>query len=665
MQIIDGFTVNVAKPIDDRLVTSGTSSRDAIVYKYNGLRVYDIDSKQPYVWNGTIWTSENNSTVTRTGTTTTGYIPVFNSPVGLPSSQISNSLISQVDSGVAKYVNIANGNAAYALRVNGVIVADSGFQGSGNGLTQLKGENIIGLVDFTKIKPVTNPESGQIYILKSGVATPEWTKLSEIPAGSIPASAPQPDFQSSIPFYVSFGTTGGSNKYYQTTGGDAFKFIPRINGVSEGAQLQVPNGSEANPSVAFSTNNNTGIYRAGWNILGISVAGKEKMRLTETGVLIKSTSITEATLKIQNDIRPFVALYGSNGSSIMSGTIGFSGLYNNGGTATSDLIIESFAGKATKTYPQTNAHFDQTVATPTDGRRHLINLNGDGQTLIATNIGSVITTFPNGVAQDIPSGFPNGSYGCDIYNSNPSLGHGLIVRSGGGPNTVSARFDNGAKTIAYFTDRGLQILSGTETAPSICFDSDKGQGLNTGLFLESSKKIGIVAGSKKVLTISDTEIRLPKVSNLAYVFGDNTRIEGTTRTNSLEIYRPTTVGGYAICHFYSDIGGTKAAKAYIWPDGTYYRLSDRNQKENIKGLEYGLDEVLRLNPVTHTWLYSDSTTPSIGLIAQEVEEVLKELVNTSIDGDREIKALDYNGLIPVLIKSIQELNKKIEILESK
>ena len=137
---------------------------------------------------------------------------------------------------------------------------------------------------------MTNPESGEIYILKSGVATPEWTKLSEIPAGSIPASAPQPDFQSSIPFYVSFGTTGGSNKYYQTTGGDAFKFVPRINGVSEGAQLQVPNGSEANPSVAFSTNNNTGIYRAGWNILGISVAGKEKMRLTETGVLIKSTS---------------------------------------------------------------------------------------------------------------------------------------------------------------------------------------------------------------------------------------------------------------------------------------------------------------------------------------------------------------------------------------
>jgi hypothetical protein len=661
MQIIDGFTVNNAKPIDDRMVTSGTASRDAIVYKYNGLRIYDIDSKQPYVWDGSTWTSENSSTVTITGTTTTGYIPVFNG-----ASQISNSLISHVEQGFAKYVNIANGNGTYALRVNGLVVADSGFEGSGNGLFNLKGENIIGTIDVSKIKPKTSPESGQIYILKSGVSTPEWTKLSDIPAGSIPASAPLLDFQSNstTPLYVSFGTTAGTAKYYQTAGGDAFKFVPRV-GATEGAQLQIPNGSEANPSVAFSTNTNTGIYRAGWNILGISVAGKEKMRLTETGVLVKSTVLTESTLKVQNSAgRPFVALYGLNGDSIMSATIGFSGLLsNNGGLG--DLIIENFAGVAAKTYTQTNAHFDTNVPTPTDLRRHMINMGAAGQTTIATNIGSRIDTFSNGIAGSIPSVFINGSYGCDIYNSNPSLGHGLIVRSGGGPNTVSARFDNGSKTIAYFTDRGLQIMSGTETAPSICFDSDKRDGYNTGLFLESRGKIGIVANSKKVLTISDTEIRLPKVSNLAYIFGDDTKMEGTTRTNGLEIYRPTTNGGYAICHFYSDIGGTKAAKAYIWPDGAYYRLSDRNQKENIKGLEYGLDEILRLKPVTHTWLYSNSTRPSIGLIAQDVEEVLSEIVNTSMDGDREIKALDYNGLIPVLIKSIQELSKKIEILEAR
>jgi hypothetical protein len=487
--------------------------------------------------------------------------------------------------------------------------------------------------------------------------------LSSIPASQIPSAAPVVDFSSSstTALYIPFIETTGKIKYYQAPSGDSFKFVPKV-GTTEGAQLQAPNGSEANPSIAFSSNNNTGIYRAGWNVLGISIAGKEKMRLTENGALIKSNIISEATLKVQNTTRPFVALYGMNGDSLMSGTIGFSGLWNNGGARLNDFIIESFASVAAQSYPQTTAHFDANVPAITDGRRHMINMNGSGQTIIATNVGSKVNTFTGGVAQPpFNSAFSNGAYGCDIYNSNPSLGHGLIVRSGGGPNTVSARFDNGTKTIAYFTDRGLQIISGTVDAPAICFDSD----ITTGVFLEKAKTIGIVAGAKKVLSISDTEIRLSKVSNLAYIFGDNTRIEGTTRTNSLEIYRPTTVGGYAICHFYSDIGGTKSAKAYIWPDGTYYRLSDRNQKENIKGLEYGLNEVLKLNPVTHTWLYSDSTKPSIGLIAQEVEDVLKELVNTSMDGDKEIKALDYNGLIPVLIKSIQELNKKIEILESK
>ena len=656
MQILDGFTVNIGKPIDDRLVTSGTASRNAIVHKYNGLRVYDTDAKQPYVWDGSIWTSESSSSVTISGTTTTGNIPVFAN-----NTQITNSLISQVTSGPNKYVYITNGgDTAKSLKVDGMVEADS-FKGSGNELTNIPGRALSGNIDVSKIAPVSSPSTGEVYILKSGNATAEWTALSSM---AIPASAPSSDNVSSgiVPLYVTFG----QNKYYQTTSGDALKFVPRINGTSEGAQLQIPSGSEANPSVAFSTNNNTGIYKAGFNILGISVGGKEKMRVTETGIVLKSNFTTESQLKIQNPGgRPFVALYGLNGDSLMSGTIGFSGIWNGMSSLNKDLIIESFASAAAQTYPQIDAHFDENSPAITDGRRHMINMNYNGQTILATNVGSKIDTFTNGIPASATSSLPFGAYGCEIYNSNPSLGHGLHAKSGGGVNTISAKFSNGEKAIAYFTDRGLQIISGSLEAPSICFDADKAKGINTGIYLEKEKTIGIVAGNKKVLTFSDTEIRLPKVANLAYVFGDDTRLEGTTRTNTLEIYRPTVQSRHMIVAFFSNIGGTKTAKSYIYPDGTYYRLSDRRQKENIKPLEYGLEQVLMLNPVTHTWLYSDATTPSIGLIAQEVEEVVKELVNTTMDGDNEVKALDYNGLIPVLIKSIQELNKKIEILESR
>ena len=658
MQIIDGFTVNVAKPIDDRLVTTGTASRDSMVYKYDGLRIYDIDSKQPYVWDGLNWVSENNSSVTIEGTTTSGFIPKF----GTSTSQITNSLIQEVNNGIK--ILAGSGTApAIKLDVTGIVQA-TGFKGSGNGLTNIPADKITGQLPISNLKNPDSISSSDVYFINAGSSTPEWRKLSDIPSSALPSPSPELNNNESTNHYIIFGATAGKYNYYQTSTGDSLRFIPRVTGSSEGAQLQIPNGTEANPSIAFATNTNTGIYKVGSNILGISVNGKEKFRATEQGVVIKSNLITDATLKVQNPGgRPFIGLYGQNGDSMFSGTIGFSGLFKNAAPL-NDLIIESFAGKAAQSSLQNNDHFDASIVKPYP--RHLIALKAYGQTIISTNAGSKWggRTIPPGLSDD-NTPFTSGQYGCEIINQNANYGHGLVVKSGGGPSTVSARFDNGSKTIAYFTDRGLQIMSGTVDAPSICFDSDKALSLNTGVYLESSKTIGIVAGSKKVLTISDTEIRLPKVSNLAYIFGDNTRIEGTTRTNSLEIYRPTTNQGYAICHFYSDLGGVKTAKAYIYPDGSYYRLSDRRQKENIKDISYGLDEVMRLRPVTHTWLQGDSSKVSIGLIAQEVEEVLKEVVNTSMDGETDIKALDYNGIIPVLIKSIQQLNEKIKQLESK
>ena len=666
-QIIDGFQVNVAKPIDDRMVTSGTASRNAIAYKYSGLRVYDISAMQPYVWNGTGWVSENANSVTITGTTTVDFIAKFSS-----TSQITNSIIQEASNGI-KILAGSGTQPNFKLEVTGNVKATQ-FIGSGNGLTSIPAGQITGTINPSLIVNPT-PTANRVYVLTGATSSPEWRLLDTIPSSALPGpsvtlditSGPAATPASPDLFPIFAAASGGQYRYYKTTGGDSLRFVPRV-GTTEGAQLLVPNGSEANPSVAFSTNANTGIYRAAFNQLGISVANKEKVRINEQGMIVKTNLIADATLKVLNTGgRPFLGFYGTNGDSRLSATIGFPGLWK-GGAPLYDLIIENLAGEAARTYPLTNNHFDAATPAATARERHAINLNVYGQTLISTNVGSKITKYDSNGNVTTPlasSSFPNGAYGCEIKNVNGYLGHGLIVKSGGGPSTVSARFDNGNKTIAYFTDKGLQIMSGSVDAPSICFDSDKSLGINTGIYLESTKTIGIVSGSKKVLTISDTEIRLPKVYGLAYIFGDNTRIEGTTRTNSLEIYRPTTNGGYAICHFYSDIGGVKSAKAYIWPDGTYYRLSDRRQKENIEDISYGLDSLSRLRPVSHSWIGSTNSKKSLGFIAQEVEEVIGELVNTSMDGDNEIKALDYNGLIPVLIKAVQELSDKVKNLENR
>ena len=61
IQIITGFSLNGTEPIDTRIVASGSTGRDAIAYKYQGLRVFDLSDNKPYVYIGATWSEEGNS----------------------------------------------------------------------------------------------------------------------------------------------------------------------------------------------------------------------------------------------------------------------------------------------------------------------------------------------------------------------------------------------------------------------------------------------------------------------------------------------------------------------------------------------------------------------------------------------------------------------------
>ncbi len=84
--------------------------------------------------------------------------------------------------------------------------------------------------------------------------------------------------------------------------------------------------------------------------------------------------------------------------------------------------------------------------------------------------------------------------------------------------------------------------------------------------------------------------------------------------------------------------------------------SDISLKGNIKIIEDPIKKILQLNGVTFNW--KENQKPSIGVIAQELEEVLPELVS---QGD--IKSVNYNGLIGVLIEAVKEQQKQIEELK--
>lgn len=105
--------------------------------------------------------------------------------------------------------------------------------------------------------------------------------------------------------------------------------------------------------------------------------------------------------------------------------------------------------------------------------------------------------------------------------------------------------------------------------------------------------------------------------------------------------------------------------------------SDARQKKNIKNLSYGLDKLMQLRPVSFEWKKDDGSGTKLGLIAQELQQVIPEVVR---DWDWEedelgnrkkvassVLGVYYSDLIPVLIKATQDQqniidqqNKKIE-----
>jgi hypothetical protein len=88
--------------------------------------------------------------------------------------------------------------------------------------------------------------------------------------------------------------------------------------------------------------------------------------------------------------------------------------------------------------------------------------------------------------------------------------------------------------------------------------------------------------------------------------------------------------------------------------------SDRRQKRDITELnrQDALQKLLKLRPVAFRW--KKDNRDDMGVIAQELQPVFPELVNTNRDGSLSIRAV---ALIAPLIASVQELNARVEKLE--
>jgi len=95
--------------------------------------------------------------------------------------------------------------------------------------------------------------------------------------------------------------------------------------------------------------------------------------------------------------------------------------------------------------------------------------------------------------------------------------------------------------------------------------------------------------------------------------------------------------------------------------GTVTQNSDESLKNNIRTISDGLEKVLKLRGVEFNRKDEEESIQHIGLIAQEVEKIIPEVVTKDMDG---LKSVAYGNLVAVLVESIKELNQKVDRLTS-
>jgi hypothetical protein len=127
--------------------------------------------------------------------------------------------------------------------------------------------------------------------------------------------------------------------------------------------------------------------------------------------------------------------------------------------------------------------------------------------------------------------------------------------------------------------------------------------------------------------------------------GPNTYGVWGVSTSGYGVFGQSTTG-YA-GYFSGNVFSTATFSTNSW------NSSDARLKKDVAGLTYGLKDVAALRPVTFKWKdQSRGDGRYIGFLAQDVQKVVPEVVTPEPKSGT--LAVNYSGLIPVLVKSIQE-----------
>jgi len=159
-----------------------------------------------------------------------------------------------------------------------------------------------------------------------------------------------------------------------------------------------------------------------------------------------------------------------------------------------------------------------------------------------------------------------------------------------------------------------------------------------------------------VLTV-DTAGRITSASNVSVTSG--TTITDDTTTNATRYLTLTASSSGTI-----STANVSTSKLFFNPSTglltstDYNSSSDKRLKKNIQTVKNAVETISALRGVTFDW--KEGSTKGVGLIAQEVEKVIPDVVITGEDG---FKGVKYTNIIGILVEAIKEQQEQINNLK--
>jgi hypothetical protein len=356
---------------------------------------------------------------------------------------------------------------------------------------------------------------------------------------------------------------------------------------------------------------------------------------SESSQYINSTVFTDLTVN-----GTFIGIKRpSNGSPILNGigTYDSSGGNNLAITSRSDIVFATDDTERMRITSGGNVGIGTT--NPTNSKVQILGLN------------NTVTGYDDGlkVTSNNETVFVN--YNWTGINANDTL---RFATTGTERMRIKANGDVNIRTALRISDEstwGVSIYKFSTTGSPI-IEADGGQALSFG-----------TGGQESMRILNGGDLLINKTSlsggSVGVEFERNSTTRMTTDGNSVLFLNRLTSDGTIV-----DIrrSGTQVGTISVTSSATAYNTSsDYRLKQDLKDFN-GLDLLTKIKTYDYEW--KSDKTRSYGVIAHELQSVINYAVTGVKDGN-EMQGVDYSKIVPVLIKSIQELKQELDTLKNK